>query len=333
MKFLTIILISCLLLVSCEKAFFEADLASTAPMDNFEYLWKECNEKYSYFELKGIDWDMVKIAYAAKVYEGMTDDSLFNVLGGMLTELQDDHANLFSDFNTSFYGVEYLGQDNFDWRILVDNYLSQDYYISGPFAHDFLEHDQIGYIRLSSFSEEIKVENLDFILERYKDTKGLILDLRENGGGAIANVFNILSRFVASESLVNYSRIKTGSGHHEFSTPEPVIVQPFNGIRYNKPIAVLTDRGTYSSGSLLALATKALPNMTLIGDTTGGGLGMPNGGQLPNGWTYRFSVTQSLTLDKKPDFENGVPPDINILLDWSDRTKDEILDRAILELL
>jgi len=327
------LLLSSLFLLSCETVFFEANLASTSPRNNFEYLWGECNEKYAYFELKNIHWDNVRTEYAAKIYEDMTDDSLFNVLGGMLTELRDDHANLFSNFNVSFYGVEYLAQDNFDWRIIVDHYLSQDFYISGPFSHSFLEDEQIGYVRLASFSEELKEENLDFILNRYKDTKGLILDIRENGGGAIANVFKILSRFVETETLVNYSVIKAGPEHDDFSTPEYVMVQPYDETSYNKKVAVLTDRGTYSSGSLLSLATKALPNMFMVGDTTGGGLGMPSGGQLPNGWTYRFSVTQSLTLDKKPDFENGVPPDVYVLFDWANLTKDEILDRAIAELL
>ena len=129
--------------------------------------------------------------------------------------------------------------------------------------------------------------------------------------------------------MVNYAIIKTGPAHDDFSDPEPVIVEPHDGIRYEKPVMVLTDRGTYSSGSLLALATKALPNVTLVGDTTGGGLGMPNGGQLPNGWSYRFSITQSLTLDHRPDYENGVPPDSPTQLDWSDLTRDEILEEAI----
>ena len=333
MKLLTYFCLSSIFLFSCEKILFDQDLASTNPEENFEYLWKECNEKYSYFTLKNIDWDLLKTEYAAKVYLGMTEDSLFNVLGQMLTELRDDHANLFSNFNTSFYGVEYLAQDNFDWRIIEDHYLKQNYYITGPFSHDFIADKRIGYIRLSSFRENITEEHLNFILDRYKDTEGLILDIRENGGGAISNVFTILSRFVETESLVNYSVIKTGPGHNEFSDPKPVMVQPFDGIRYKKEVLVLIDRGTYSSGSLLSLATKALPNMMLIGDTTGGGLGMPNGGQLPNGWTYRFSVTQSLTLDMKADFENGVPPDLPILFDWNNLTSDEILDRAIAELL
>lgn len=320
------------LLLSCENALFEENLASTNPKVNLEYLWKECNEKYSYFDLKNINWNEIKAKYEANVYDGMSQDSLFNVLGAMLTELKDDHTNLISNFNISRFGVKYLGQDNFDWRIIEDNYLDQDYYTSGPFKHDFIDNGQIGYVRFASFPGSVAGANLGFVLNRYKDTKGLILDLRENGGGSVSDVFKLLSRFVETKTLVNYSRIKTGPGHNDFSDDKPVYVSPHDGIRYKNKVAVLTDRGTYSAGSFTSLATKALPNMILIGDTTGGGLGLPNGGQLPNGWTYRFSVTQALSLDKNEEYENGVPPDIKVLFDWNDLTKDEILERAILKL-
>ncbi|MBR9861460.1 S41 family peptidase [bacterium] len=318
---------------SCEKVLFEKDLASTDPQANFEYLWNECNEKYSYFELKNVDWEQVKIEYSQKLYPEMSEDSLFNVLGGMLKELRDDHVNLVSDFRTSFYGVEFQSRDNFDWRIIVDQYISPDYIISGPFSHNFIKNEEIGYVRLSTFSTEIKSENLDYIINRYKNTKGIILDIRENGGGAIANVFTILSRFVDSETLVYYSRIKAGPEQDNFSGISGAYVQPSTREKYLGKVVVLTDRGTYSSGSLLALASKALPNFTLLGDSTGGGLGIPNGGQLPNGWRYRFSVTQTLDLNQNPDFEAGVPADIEAQIDWNDMSKDEILEAALAEIL
>lgn len=319
-------------LISCEKAFFEDDLETTDPFENFDYLWKQCDEKYSYFELKNVDWDLVKNTYQAKLYIGMSDDSLFSVLGGILKELKDDHTNLISNFNVSYYGVNQLGQDNFDWRIIEDNYLNNTFFSSGPFRHSFLDQGQIGYIRFPAFTGTVDETNLDYMLNKYKNTKGLILDLRENGGGAVTDVFSLLSRFVESETIVNYSRIKNGKQHDDFSEAKPAIVKPHDGIRYTNKVTVLTDRGTYSAGSFTSLATKALPNIILVGDTTGGGLGLPNGGQLPNGWNYRFSITQALTLDKKPDYENGVPPDVHVLFDWNNRTKDEIIDRAILEL-
>lgn len=96
---------------------------------------------------------------------------------------------------------------------------------------------------------------------------------------------------------------------------------------------VLIDRGSYSATTFFALATKAFKNIKLIGDTTGGGGGLPNGGQLPNGWTYRFSVSQLLDLNGNNYAEDGVSPDIKAAFDWNDLTKDEILERAIEEIV
>ena len=145
-------------------------------------------------------------------------------------------------------------------------------------------------------------------------------------------MFSILRRFVPNEQVVFRSRIKTGVGPDDFSDLEDAVVSPTNGVSYAGRVMVLVDRGTFSAGSFFALAAKAIPNMTLVGDITGGGLGAPNGGQLPNGWTYRFSITQTLDLDGN-NYENGVPVDIEAFLDFSDRTKDEVIERALEELL
>ncbi|MFA9392584.1 MAG: S41 family peptidase [Prolixibacteraceae bacterium] len=321
------------LVFSCEKALFEEDQASVDPRTNFEYLWKQCNEKYSYFDLKKIDWNEVHDRYSAQLTDSMSDDSLFILMGNMLDELRDGHTNLISDLNISFYPIRKQGPDNFDWRIIEDHYLPANYYHSGPFSHEFIANKQVGYIRFSAFTGQINGTNLNFILNRYKDTKGLIIDLRENGGGAVSDIFELLSHFVDTTTLVNYSRIKTGPGHNDFSEAEPVYLQPSDSTLYLKPVMMLIDRGSYSASSFTSLATKALDNIVLVGDTTGGGLGLPNGGQLPNGWNYRFSITQALTLDMDNSYENGVPPDIAIRLDWQDLRHDEVIDRAIEEIL
>jgi hypothetical protein len=328
---LTLFTIS-VLLCSCEKLFFEEDLASKDPYTSFEYLWNECNEKYSYFELKNINWDDIKTKYSAKIYEGMTQDSLFNVLAAMLAELRDGHTQLYSYFNTSVYRPYYEEQDNFDWRIIEDHYLFHKYYITGPFLHNFISNNEIGYIRIPNFPGYVRDKHVDFIFERYKDTKGLIIDLRENTGGNPNDMIKIMGPLVDSETLAAYTRIKSGPGHNDFGDLKPLYITPNGNFRYTNKVVVLTDRATFSCGSYMALFSKALPNVVLIGDTTAGGLGAPNGGQLPNGWTYRFSVTQCLTLDKSPDWENGVPPDFHVLFDWNDLTKDEVLERAIEEL-
>lgn len=327
-----VVLVIMIVFSSCEKIFFKGNESSTSPQENLDYLWNQCDEKYAYFDLKGVDWNQVKLDYSAKIYSGMSDDSLFQVMGGMLRELKDDHTNLISNFNVSFFGASNQGPDNFEWRVITDNYLPSNYYISGPFTHDFLLNENIGYVRFAAFTGTVNDQNLDFVLERYKDTKGLILDLRENGGGAVSDVFKILSRFIDVQTTVYYSRLKNGPGHNDFTDPEPAIVSPSLKLRYLKKVVVLIDRGTFSAGSFTSLATMAIPSMILMGDTTGGGLGLPNGGQLPNGWTYRFSITQALDLHKNNQYENGVPPDIKALFDWNDLTRDEVIDLAVSEI-
>lgn len=339
MKKILLITIVVLSLFSCEKMIFDKDSSSVNPKENFEYLWNQIDTKYSYLNLvrqpggDKVDWNKVKSDYSAKIYEGMTDDSLFNVLGAMMNELQDDHTNLISNFNISVYGRNKLGQDNFDWRIVEDNYLPRNYNRSGPFRHDTLKGGEIGYIRFPAFTGGVDEINMDYILNKYKNSKGLVLDLRENGGGAVADVFSLLSRFVEKDVTVYYTRLKNGPGHDDFTDAEPAVLKPNDGVSYTKKIVMLVDRGTFSAGSFTSLATKAIPNIVLMGDTTGGGLGLPNGGQLPNGWTYRFSITQALTLDtKSPDYENGVPPDVAVSIDWTDLKTDEIIEAAIVEI-
>lgn len=323
---------SLFLVLACNDVIFEEELASSSPTANFEYLWRECDEKYSFFEVKNIDWDEVYSRYRPRINEGMSRLELFDVLGEMLTELRDDHTNLISRFNISFFGVQNEGPDNFDFRIITDHYLPRDYFISGPFIHDFIENGEIGYIRFGSFTGGVSNFNMSFILSRYRDTQGIILDMRENGGGSVSDIFDLLSHFVTERTELYRSRIKNGPGRDDFSELESAFVAPSTGFNYTGKVMVLVDRGTFSAGSFTALATKALPNMVLMGDTTGGGLGLPNGGQLPNGWTYRFSVTQTLDLNGN-NFENGVPPDIIALLNREDTSRDEVIDRAVLEIM
>ena len=331
MKNIILIFSTGLIFSSCEKILFEPDLGSRDPLTNFDYLWEEVDKKYSYFELKNIDWDEVKNTYRSMLTANSTEEELFDVLANMLNELRDDHTNLISPFNVSRYNVVLTGPENYRQRTIAEFYIP-DIWLTGAFKHGFLENKEIGYIRYGSFLSEFSDEALDLILNRYQSTKGLILDLRANGGGNIFNIPKILGRFTDTKTLSGYSITRNGPNHNDFSNKENFFITPYSGVKYLKPVIVLIDRGSYSATTFFALATKAFPNITLLGDITGGGGGLPNGGQLPNGWTYRFSISQLFDLNGNNYAEDGVPADIQAAFDWNDLTKDEILERAILEL-
>ena len=67
-----------------------------------------------------------------------------------------------------------------------------------------------------------------------------------------------------------------------------------------------------------------LPNVTLIGDQTGGGGGLPINNELPNGWRYRFSSTRTIDADGH-NIEFGVKPDITVALDSADLANGKIV--------
>ncbi|MFN4299787.1 MAG: S41 family peptidase [Thermaurantimonas sp.] len=332
MKKILLAIVGVGMLLSCERALFERDKASNDPLVNFDYLWNEVDKKYSYFQLKGIDWNIVRDTLRQKLSNQSTEFELFDVLAEMLNTLRDDHTNLISPFNVSRFNVELQKPANFNART-VEKYYIPNGWITGPFFHDFLAGGQVGYIRYSSFMSSFSGQQLDFVLSRYKDTKGLILDLRSNGGGSIFNVPLLLSRFTTERLLAGYTITRNGPNHTDFGPRENFFITPDGDVKYLKPVIVLIDRGSYSATTFFAVLSLALPNLTLMGDTTGGGGGLPNGGQLPNGWRYRFSVSQLLDLQGNNYAEDGVPPQIPASFDWNDLTRDEIIERALQELL
>jgi len=316
--------------ISCEKAIMDEAIADS-PVENFDYLWREVDQHYSFFEYKNVKWNKVYIDHRSRINNQTNPYQLFDVMFDMLSELRDGHVNLISSFNISRYEFYLQGKNNYNERLIKENYLSPKYYITSPFTHDYIKDLNIGYIRYKSFSDEVSEYSMDLVLARFSETDGIILDLRQNGGGAVTNIFRILEHFVKSETPIYKSYIKTGPEHESFSNAQVASVSPTGQFFYNeKPVMVLVDRGSFSATSFFSLATKAIPNMHLVGDTTGGGLGAPSGGQLPNGWTYRISVTRTLTLDGE-NYEDGVPPDYFAELNATEAEegKDAVIDKAI----
>lgn len=320
--------------VSCSEIFLGEDVEST-PRENFEYLWNVLDKKYSFFKYKNINWDGIYENYSQKVNNKMTDVELFNLLFSMLSELKDAHVNLVSPFNVSRYeGVFSKGPENFNSRLVQDYYLRGDYFITGPFRHQVIANGDVGYVRYSSFSSSFSKDDINFVINKYRDLKGIVIDVRSNGGGYVSNVFTLCKALADEKRHVYTSYIKTGPGHDDFSEPHKVYIGPESKKPYDKTICILTNRGCYSATSFFVLAMREFPNVITVGDTTGGGLGAPTGAELPNGWSFRFSCTQTLSTDGI-NYEDGVPPDILKNLRMSDVSKgiDTIIETAVNEII
>lgn len=320
---ITILLLS-LILTSC---FHEEEYGNTKK-DNFELLWKTLNEKYCFFEFKQIDWDEVYDRYSVRIRENMGNDAFFDVLGEMLNELKDGHVNLYATHNVARYWKWFEDYpDNFDEKI-QKNYLGTDYSIASGLRYKILQ-DNIGYIYYPSFTSGVGEGNLNQVISRLAICKGIILDVRGNGGGMLSNVDVIASRFFTEKTLVGYIMYKTGKGHNAFSKPFPRYIEPSSRLKYSKPVAVLTNRGCFSATNDFVNAMTYAPNAVIIGDRTGGGSGLPFSSELPNGWLLRFSASPMLNAEKK-HIEFGIEPDIKIDMSVEDMIQgiDTIIETA-----
>ena len=318
---------------SCERAFMEKDEPSN-PVDVFDYLWNKVDQQYAFFDVKGVDWDSVREVYRPMVDDDMDKESLFEVCAAMLNTLRDGHTNLISSFDVSHNDSVYYkmyAEKNIDADVVVLNYLTVNYHTTAGFAHNAIRNGHVAYVRYSSFQNSITESAWKYIVDRYKDCDGMILDLRQNGGGSVDNIRMMLSIFDNHKQPLYRTQIKSGPGHNEFkelttvyATDSCILEQP-----YTKPVAVLIDRGSFSATSFFALCTMGYDNIKLFGDYSGGGLGLPNGGALPNGWTYRFSITRTIALDGG-NYENGVPPQKRVILDpaYTAQGIDNVIETA-----
>ena len=289
------------------------------PVSVFDYLWNKVDQQYAFFDVKGVDWDSVREVYRPMVTDDMDRESLFEVCAAMLNTLKDGHTNLISSFDVSHNDSVYYkmyAEKNLDEQIVVLNYLTVNYHTTGSIAHNAIRDGRVAYLRYSSFMDAVTTDDLSYILNRYQDCDGIILDLRQNGGGSIANISTLLSIFDNHGQPLYHTQIKSGPEHDAFTELTTVYADSTCSLKtpYTKPVAVLIDRGSYSATSFFAVCTMGYDNIKLFGDYSGGGLGLPNGGALPNGWTYRFSITRTLALDGN-NYENGVPPQERVILD------------------
>ena len=315
-----------LLLPGCDKA----DRYSAIPRENFEALWHIIDEHYCFFEEKGVDWEVVRRKYERQLSDTMSRYELFDLLSDMLAELKDGHTNLVSPFNTARYWAwfeDYPRNFNAD---IQRNYLGTRYGIAGGMRYVKLPGTEIGYIYYGSFSSAVSETNLDEIFYFFRTCRGLIIDVRGNGGGALTNVERIASRFLSEPIRTGYIVHKTGPGHSDFSEPYPVDLRPSTHTRWRRPTVVLTNRHSYSATNDFINVMRRIDRVVILGDRTGGGGGMPFSSELPNGWQVRFSASPLLDADKR-SIESGIDPDIRVDMTKADMDcgKDTMIEAAI----
>lgn len=328
-RLLSIIAVLLALLTSCQKSDFEYD---ESPQGNLDALWELIDQRYCFLTYKekelGISWQEMHAKYSAKLNAKMSRVQLFEVLCQMVGELKDGHVNISTSLDL---GRNWSWKEDYPENLdteLRNQYLGTDYHIGSGLKYTILP-DNIAYVVYESFSDGIGDGNLSDMIAHLRLCNGMILDIRGNGGGELTNAEKLSQRFTNEKVLVGFTSHKTGKGHDDFSEPRAEYIEPSKSIRWQKPVVLLVNRSCYSAANTFVRNMKEMPLVTVIGDQTGGGSGLPFTSELPIGWSVRFSASPSFDA-RMHQIEFGIEPDVKASLDESLAAdgKDSMIEEA-----
>lgn len=323
------------------------------PVKNFEKLWNEFNDRYANFELKAVDWNEVYKKYRSRVNEKTTNKELFELCCSMLQELKDGHVTLNPNFEESdiecgppyrfTLDVEFDTEEKVkQLGLLIDSELTKNGFskavrkrLSSDTNFTYRVSDSLAYLRLDEMTEKITFgkfrKEVDKALEAFKPKKGLIIDLRFNGGGWDYNSYKLASRFIPKGKTIGHFERKRIKGTDKYSAMKYRSVKAEGKNQFVKPIVILTSDFTASAAEVFLLIMRELPHVSIIGDHTEGIFSDMYEFSLPNKWEVSLSHQQYFSNNKENFEGKGIPPDIYVINKSSDleNQSDPVLQKAI----
>lgn len=226
----------------------------------------------------------------------------------------------------------------------------------------------IAYLALNSFSDERIVAAVDSLLPDLRDARGVVLDLRANGGGSDLVAVETVARFTDGPFVGTASRFRIHDAYYRAlgsfgrsrleralpadsselveralrhfrgdawrREPPDTLRSNFAGERVDGPVAVLIGRGTASAAENLLVRLPAGDRFFTVGSPSAASTGQPLVFPLPGGGHGQVVTRAALLPDGTPLVETGVVPDIHVEATIADirRGRDPVLARAVEEL-
>ena len=216
--------------------------------------------------------------------------------------------------------------------------------VKGENLYYFSQNSELGFIRISRcfgnlesiFDDKKEIEDtklmltlFDSILNLFAKTKGIIIDIRANGGGH--GGIELASRFAIEKFITHYKAIRLKGGYENMTELEPIYITPNFGMRYLNPIVILTNDKTASSAEDFTISLYKQKNVTTIGSNTSGMLSDMFVTDLSNKISFTLSNQRYYSTEKTQLEDIGVPVKIEIKNTKSDieNKSDPIILKAI----
>lgn len=167
---------------------------------------------------------------------------------------------------------------------------------------------RVAVIRIALFNEKT-TEQLDAALERAEEEEvgGIVLDLRQNGGGWVTTARQTIGRFVAEDRGPALYEDFSAGGEEAL---EPLEILGDGRDVDDRPMVVLVDGGTASAAEIVAGALRVYDRAELVGTATFGKGSVQQVRDFDDGSSLRLTSAAWLTPDKRPIPAEGLAPDV-----------------------
>jgi C-terminal processing protease CtpA/Prc len=203
------------------------------------------------------------------------------------------------------------------------------------FITDAILEGNIGHLTVKSFNEGFfNIDTIDAALRRLADTDALIIDLRDNQGGNSSYADYLLRKICEGEipgypwSTTQYRAAFASWGRA--NPPYRTSTSPMQGEGvYTKPVALLVNRGTFSSAEDFINLFRGANRGLLFGEPTAGSTGNPIVIELPFGAFAHICTRNEWTPAGEEFIGVGFTPDVEVVQSPDIfRGKDNVLDAA-----
>jgi hypothetical protein len=306
------------------------------PADVFEAMDEIFVEHYAFFKERKVDWEQLSRTYRPRAEKAANDEELFAVLRDYVAAIGDAHIVLDGAGQRFTAGKKPSDTPDPDGLVpgrapliaafhawmpnaVRSKVVKADSAAGGLIRWGVLEDakGRVGYLYvqamdgLASGGWHEQVQAMDDALDRaipvFEGARGVIVDLRYNGGGEDAVALALVDRFAQAPATPYTKEVFWYGGN---TGPYDVKIVPSSRPRFDGKVAVLIGPLTASAAEVAALGFRVLPKSRLFGQPTLGVFSDMLMKKLPNGWWVTLSNEIYRAADGQVYEAKGVPPHV-----------------------
>jgi hypothetical protein len=273
----------------------------------FDQLWETFDQKYAMFVLRPeVDWAKLREQYRPKALASKSTYEFADVCADMLKNFRDLHVWLtVADANVPVFNRPRSANANPQADQSILGVLKREGRVAWA-----ITTNNIGYIAIFGWDDSKVPAACGEALEHMRDTRGLIVDVRLNGGGGELLAEQFAGRFLEKEFVYAYSQFRNGPSHTNLTEKCERKVAPHEPWRYNRPVLLLIGQKCMSSNESFIGMMTGDPEVTTMGDHTCGSSGNPEIVHLPLDITVSVPEWIDYLPDGTPLDERGFQPQI-----------------------